>query len=107
MPLDIQLSETLPAAEPFYLEFEWSSLINKSVSATTSLLIEAEQRHEWEITAIGVQGGRGVMTKASSSFSFFVDVTFDINFQNGAAESARCCPQPNVSRKNDWVACEK
>ena len=53
MPLDIQLSETLPAAEPFYLEFEWSSLINKSVSATTTLLIEAEQRHEWEITAVG------------------------------------------------------
>ena len=41
------------------------------------------------------------------SFQFFVDVNFDINFQNGAAESARCCPQPNVSRKNDWVACEK
>ena len=52
MPLDIQLRETLPAAEPFYLEFEWSSLINKSVTATTTLLIEAEQRHEWDITAV-------------------------------------------------------
>ena len=39
-------------AEPFYLEFEWSSLINKSVTATTTLLIEAEQRHEWDITAV-------------------------------------------------------
>ena len=52
MPLDIELRETLPAAEPFYLEFEWSSLINKSVTATTTLLIEAEQRHEWDITAV-------------------------------------------------------
>ena len=42
----------MPAAEPFYLEFEWSSLINKSVTATTTLLIEAEQRHEWDITAV-------------------------------------------------------
>ena len=49
MPLDIVLSDTLPAAQPFYLEFEWSSTVNKSVSATTTLLIEAEQRHEWDI----------------------------------------------------------
>ena len=53
MPLDIVLSETLPAAEPFYLEFEWASIINKSVHATTTLLIEAEQRHEWEIVVVG------------------------------------------------------
>ena len=32
------------------------------------------------------------------SFEFFVDVNFDINFQNGAAEAARCCPQPNFYR---------
>ncbi len=53
MPLDIVLSETLPAAVPFYLEFEWASIINKSVLATTTLLIEAEQRHEWEIVVVG------------------------------------------------------
>ena len=52
MPLDIELSSTLPAAQPFYLEFEWASIVNKSVTATTTLLIEAEQRHEWQITVI-------------------------------------------------------
>ena len=55
MPLDIELSSTLPAAEPFYLEFQWSSLVNKSVAATTTLLIEAEQRHEWNITVVNGQ----------------------------------------------------
>ena len=49
MPLDIELSSTLPAAQPFYLEFEWASMVNKSVTATTTLLIEAEQRHEWTL----------------------------------------------------------
>ena len=53
MPLDIVLSETLPAAQPFTLEFEWASIINKSVVATTTLLIEAEQRHDWDIVIIG------------------------------------------------------
>ena len=52
MPLDIELSSTLPAAQPFYLEFEWASMVNKSVTATTTLLIEAEQRHEWDITVV-------------------------------------------------------
>ena len=52
MPLDIELSSTLPAAQPFYLEFEWASMVNKSVTATTTLLIEAEQRHEWNITVV-------------------------------------------------------
>ena len=52
MPLDIELSSTLPAAQPFYLEFEWASVVNKSVAATTTLLIEAEQRHEWDITVV-------------------------------------------------------
>ena len=52
MPLDIELSSTLPAAQPFYLEFEWASVVNKSVTATTTLLIEAEQRHEWDITVV-------------------------------------------------------
>ncbi len=53
MPLDIILSDTLPAAQPFTIEFEWASIINKSVVATTSLLIEAEQRHEWIIVPLG------------------------------------------------------
>ena len=53
MPLDIVLNETLPASNPFYIEFEWSSLINKSVSATTMLLVEAEQRHDWEVVVTG------------------------------------------------------
>ena len=53
MPLGIELDEDLPAASPFYLEFEWASIINKSVSATTPLLIQAEQRHEWEILIVG------------------------------------------------------
>ncbi|MEC7484586.1 MAG: hypothetical protein VX998_07340, partial [Candidatus Thermoplasmatota archaeon] len=52
IPLDIELSSTLPAAQPFHLEFEWASMINKSVTATTTLLIEAEQRHEWDITVV-------------------------------------------------------
>ena len=52
MPLDIELSSTLPAAQPFHLEFEWASMVNKSVTATTTLLIEAEQRHEWNITVV-------------------------------------------------------
>jgi len=55
MPLDIELSETLPAAQPFYLEFEWESMVNKSVKATTTLLVEAEQRHEWGIVVVGGQ----------------------------------------------------
>ena len=55
MPLDIELSETLPAAQPFYLEFEWESMVNKSLKATTALLIEAEQRHEWDIVVVGSQ----------------------------------------------------
>ncbi len=50
--LDIELRDTLPAAEPFYLEFEWASIVNTSVSATTMLLIEAEQRHEWELVVV-------------------------------------------------------
>lgn len=53
MPLDIMLSETLPAAQPFTIEFEWASIINKSVVATTTLLVEAEQRHEWIIVPLG------------------------------------------------------
>ncbi|MEC8609850.1 MAG: CARDB domain-containing protein [Candidatus Thermoplasmatota archaeon] len=53
MPLGIELDEDLPAASPFYLEFEWASIINKSVSATTPFLIQAEQRHEWEILIVG------------------------------------------------------
>ena len=55
MPLDIELSSTLPAAQPFYLEFQWTSMVNKSVSATTTLLIEAEQRHEWNIAVVNGQ----------------------------------------------------
>ncbi|MGB2175685.1 MAG: CARDB domain-containing protein [Candidatus Poseidoniaceae archaeon] len=53
MPLDIMLSETLPAAQPFTIEFEWASIMNKSVVATTTLLVEAEQRHEWVIVPLG------------------------------------------------------
>ena len=52
MPLDIILNESLPAAQPFYLEFEWGSMVNKSVLATTTLLIEAEQRHDWSIEVL-------------------------------------------------------
>ncbi len=55
MPLDIELSSTLPAAQPFYLEFQWASMVNKSVVATTTLLIEAEQRHEWVIEIVNGQ----------------------------------------------------
>ena len=55
MPLDIELSSTLPAAQPFHLEFRWASMVNKSIAATTTLLIEAEQRHEWNITVVNGQ----------------------------------------------------
>ena len=52
MPLEIELRENLPAAVPFYLEFEWASIVNTSIRATTTMLIEAEQRHDWDIVLV-------------------------------------------------------
>ena len=77
MPLDIELSETLPAAQPFYLEFEWESMVNKSVRATTTLLIEAEQRHEWDIVVIG---GHQQSVQPSSEHQLEFNITNTGNF---------------------------
>ena len=55
MPVEITLDSSIPAAEPFEIEFTWSSIVNESVSASTRLLIEAEQRHLWEITPLDGQ----------------------------------------------------
>lgn len=77
MPLDIVLSDTLPAAQPFYLEFVWASTVNKSVRATTTLLIEAEQRHEWDIV---VMNGLQQSVQPSSEHLLEFNITNTGNF---------------------------
>ena len=55
MPVEIHSDTSIPAAEAFDIEFTWTSIVNESVSASTTLLIEAEQRHSWDITSLDGQ----------------------------------------------------
>lgn len=97
MPLDIMLSETLPAAQPFTIEFEWASIINKSVVATTTLLVEAEQRHEWVIVPLG--GGQQSVDPRSEHL-----LEYNITNTGNYLDEVQLIPTLSVTSSNNDTA---
>ena len=77
MPVEITLNSTIPAAEPFEIEFIWSSIVNESVFSSTKLLIEAEQRHSWEISSLN---GQSMQVLPNQEFEYGISVKNTGNF---------------------------
>ena len=77
MPVEITLDSSIPAAQPFEIEFTWASIINESVSASTTLLIQAEQRHSWEIIPLD---GQNMQVLPNEEFEFSIQVKNTGNF---------------------------
>ena len=77
MPVEITLDSAIPAAEPFEIEFTWSSIVNESVSASAKLLIEAEQRHSWDITLLD---GQNLQVLPNEEFQYRIQVKNTGNF---------------------------
>lgn len=77
MPVEITLDTSIPAAEAFEIEFTWTSIVNESVSASTTLLIEAEQRHSWDITSLD---GQSMQVLPNQEFQFGIEVKNIGNF---------------------------
>ena len=77
MPVGITLDSSIPAAQPFEIEFTWASIINESVSASTTLLIQAEQRHSWEIIPLD---GQNMQVLPNEEFEFSIQVKNTGNF---------------------------
>ena len=71
MLVEIILDPSIPAAMPFEIEFTWASVINQSVSASTTLLIQAEQRHSWEIIPLN---GQNMPVLPNEEFEFDIQV---------------------------------
>jgi hypothetical protein len=72
MPVEITLDPSIPASEAFEIEFTWSSIVNESVFASTKLLIEAEQRHSWDITPLL---GQSMQVLPNEEFQYGIQVT--------------------------------
>ena len=77
MPVEITLDSSIPASEPFEIEFMWSSIVNESVFASTKLLIKAEQRHSWDITPLL---GQSMQVMPNEEFQYGIQVTNIGNF---------------------------
>jgi hypothetical protein len=77
MPVEITLDSSIPASEPFEIEFTWSSIVNESVFASTKLLIEAEQRHSWDITPLL---GQSMQVFPNEEFQYGIQVKNIGNF---------------------------
>ena len=90
MPVEITLDSSIPAAEPFEIEFTWSSIVNESVSATTKLLIEAEQRHSWEVTSLD---GQNLKVLPNQEFQYDIQVRNIGNFM----DTVQLVPQISIS----------
>ena len=90
MPVEITLNPSIPAAEPFEIEFIWSSIVNESVSASTKLLVEAEQRHLWEITPMD---GQIMQVLPNQEFEFGIQVKNIGNF----VDTLQLVPQINIT----------
>ncbi len=90
MPVEITLDSSIPAAEPFEIEFTWSSIINESVSASTTLLIEAEQRHSWNITPVD---GEIMQVLPNQEFEYRIQVKNIGNF----VDTVELVPQISIT----------
>lgn len=90
MPVEITLDASIPATEPFEIEFTWSSIVNESVSASTKLLIEAEQRHSWEIDSLN---GQTMQVLPNEEFQFNIQVKNIGNF----VDTVKLVPQININ----------
>ena len=77
MPVEMTLDSSIPASEAFEIEFTWSSIVNESVFASTKLLIEAEQRHSWDITSLL---GQSMQVLPNEEFQYGIQVTNIGNF---------------------------
>ena len=90
MPVDIVLDPSIPASEAFGIEFTWSSIVNESVSASTTLLIEAEQRHSWEIISLQ---GQNMQVSPNEEFQYGIQVTNIGNF----VDTVQLVPNINIA----------
>ncbi len=90
MPVGITLDASIPAAEPFEIEFTWSSMVDESVSASTNLLIEAEQRHSWEIDSLN---GQTMQVLPNQEFQFNIQLKNIGNF----VDTVELVPQININ----------
>ncbi len=90
MPVEITLDSSIPAAQPFEIEFTWASIINESVSASTTLLIQAEQRHAWEIIPLD---GQNMQVLPNEEFEFSIQVKNTGNY----VDTVQLIPEISIS----------
>ena len=100
MPVEITLDQSIPATQPFEIEFSWASIINESVSASTTLLIQAEQRHSWEIIPLD---GQNMQVLPNQEFEFSIQVKNTGNF----VDTVQLIPEISIATTlNDTSAWE-
>jgi len=90
MPVEMVLDPSIPASESFEIEFTWSSIVNESVTASTKLLVEAEQRHSWEIISLQ---GQNMKVSPNEEFQYGIQVTNIGNF----VDTVQLVPNINIT----------